>query len=75
MTFRSPTPHSDAQMAPPVTFSYALREQRSDIMNSFRQEMRNEIREVISRLQTGEIEERGGKDTATGQTMHEVIVI
>ena len=57
------TPHSNPQMVPPVTVSYTPSEEKVDAMDLFRQEIRNKIREMMSKAWRGEQrKERGSGD-------------
>ena len=67
------TPRSNPQTVPPVTVSYTPSEEKVDAMDLFRQEIRNEIREMMSKLGA----EDKGKEGAVAMTttMGKVILL
>lgn len=67
------TPHSNPQTVPPVTVSYTPSEEKVDAMDLFRQEIRNEIREMMSKLGAGDKGKEGVVAMTT--TMGEVILL
>jgi hypothetical protein len=67
------TSHSNPQIVPPVAVSYTPSEEKVEAMDLFRQEIRNEIREMMSKLGAGDKGKEGAVAMTT--TMGEVILL